>query len=155
MYSNRILYRGVWPELSVCIHCKMGAKETKQLRRDFESIKYNDPTLRSLDYEGTQLGNDGARSLALALRSNTNLRKLLLGRCNIGPEGLHNLVRCLCEDRLIPSRLRKLELVSKPYDQYLLPLVLCQPHPFLCRVLAPPPHLRAIPLETKEPIHWH
>lgn len=91
----------------------MGAKEGKQLRRDFESLKRNDPTLRSLDYEGIQLGSEGAGALARALRSNTNLRRLLLGRCNIGPEGLHNLVRCLCEDRLMPSRLRKLELVSQ------------------------------------------
>ena len=92
----------------------MGAKETKQLRRDSENLKRNDPTLRSLDYEGIQLGDSGASALGLALRGNTHLRKLLLGRCNIGPEGLHNLVRCLCEDRLVPSRLRKLELVSKP-----------------------------------------
>lgn len=91
----------------------MGAKEGKQLRRDFESLKRNDPTLRSLDYEGIQLGSEGAGALARALRSNTNLRRLLLGGCNIGPEGLHNLVRCLCEDRLMPSRLRKLELVSQ------------------------------------------
>ena len=90
----------------------MGAKEAKQMRRDLESLKRNDPTLRSLDYEGVQLGNEGASTLARALRTNTNLRKLLLGRCGIGAEGLHNLVRYLCEDRLIPSRLRKLELVS-------------------------------------------
>lgn len=90
----------------------MGAKETKQLRKDLENVKGNDPTLRSLDYGGTQLGSVGANALARALRSNTNLRRLLLGNCNIGPEGLHNLVRCLCEDRLVPSRLRKLELVS-------------------------------------------
>lgn len=91
---------------------KMGAKESKQLRRDLESLKRNDPTLRTLDYEGVQLGNEGAIALARALRSNTNLRKLLLGHCNIGPDGLRSMVRCLCEDRLIPSRLRKLELVS-------------------------------------------
>lgn len=90
----------------------MGAKETKQLRRDFENLKKNDPTLRSLDYSGIQLGNEGASKLAKALRTNTNLRKLLLGRCGIGPEGLHDLVRSLCEDRLVVSRLRKLELVS-------------------------------------------
>lgn len=90
----------------------MGAKAAKELHRDLESLKRNDPSLRSLDYEGIQLGNEGANSLARALRSNTNLRRLLLGHCNIGPEGLHNIVRCLCEDRLIPSRLRKLELVS-------------------------------------------
>lgn len=90
----------------------MGAKEAKQLRRDFEGLKRNDPTLRSVNYEGIQLGSEGASALARALRSNTNLRRLLLGHCNIGPEGLHNLVRCLCDDRLIPSRLRKLELVS-------------------------------------------
>ena len=90
----------------------MGAKETKQLRRDFENLKRNDPTLRSLDCEGIQLGSEGASKLARALRSNTNLRRLLLGRCNIGPEGLHDLVRSLCEDRLVTSKLRKLELVS-------------------------------------------
>lgn len=90
----------------------MGAKEAKQLRRDLECLKKNDPSLRSLDYEGVQLGSEGAGALARALRSNTNLRRLALGRCNVGVEGLHHLVRSLCEDRLVPSRLRKLELVS-------------------------------------------
>lgn len=90
----------------------MGAAESKQLRRDFENLKRNDPTLRSLDYEKIHLGNEGATTLANALSSNTNLKKLHLGRCHIGPEGLHSLVRSLCEDRLVPSKLRKLELVS-------------------------------------------
>lgn len=89
----------------------MGAKEAKQLRRDFENLKRNDPTLRTLNYESIQLGSEGASALAKALKSNTNLRRLFLGHCNIGAEGLHNLVRSLCEDRLVPSRLRKLELV--------------------------------------------
>lgn len=91
----------------------MGAREAKQLRKDFESLKKNDPTLRSLDYGSIQLGSDGASALARSLRGNTNLRRLLLGHCNVGPEGLHDLVRSLCEDRLVPSRLRKLELVSE------------------------------------------
>lgn len=97
----------------------MGAKEAKQLRKDFENLKRNDPTLRSLDYEGIHLGNEGATALSRALKNNTNLRRLLLGRCNIGPEGLRNLVRALCEDRLVSSRLRKLELVSKLLISYL------------------------------------
>ncbi len=90
----------------------MGAKETKQLRRDFENLKRNDPTLRSLNYDNIELGNEGCRLLARAVKTNTILRRLQLGHCNIGPEGLHDLVRSLCEDRLMSSRLRKLELVS-------------------------------------------
>ena len=124
----------------------MGAKETKQLRRDFENLKRNDPTLRSLDYEGFQLGSEGASALGRALRSNTNLRKLLLGGCNIGPEGLHDLVRSLCEDRLVTSKLRKLELVSvlAKVNKGETPTV--EPHPlYFCRALAPPPPFKATP----------
>lgn len=132
----------------------MGAAESKQLRRDFENLKRNDPTLRSLDYEKIHLGNEGATTLANALSSNTNLKKLHLGRCHIGPEGLHSLVRSLCEDRLVPSKLRKLELVSLElinwYNNFyneLHPLFVCS---FLCcRVPAPPP-LKATLWETRE-----
>jgi len=91
----------------------MGAAETKRLRADVEGLRHNNPNLRELNYEGTQLGNDGANILAGGLRTNTNLRRIRLGECGIGPEGLHIFVRALCEDRLVPSRLRKLELVRK------------------------------------------
>ena len=90
----------------------MGAAEARQFRRDLGGLKRNEPGLKTLDYEGIPLGNEGAGALAKALRSNTNLKRLSLGHCNIGPEGLHNLARSLCEDRLVPARLRKLELVS-------------------------------------------
>ena len=108
--SLDISARKLIPDISLFI---MGAKETKQLRRDFEDLKRNDPTLRSLDYEDIQIGNEGASALAKSLRNNTNLRRLKLGHCNVDSEGLHHVVRALCENRLVPSRLRKLELVSK------------------------------------------
>ncbi len=90
----------------------MGAAETKRLRADVERLRRNSPTLKDLNYEGIQLGNEGANVLAGGLRTNTNLRRIQLGGCGIGPDGLHIFVRSLCEDRLIPSRLRKLELVT-------------------------------------------
>ena len=90
----------------------MGAKESRRLRRDLESLKRNDPTLKFLDCENIDIGSDGISALARALRNNTNLRKLKLGHCNIRQDGLNYLVKSLCEDRLVTSRLRKLELVS-------------------------------------------
>ena len=89
----------------------MGAAEAKRFRADVDGLRHNHPTLKELNYENRQLGNDGANILAGGLRTNTNLRRIRLGGCGIGPEGLHIFIRSLCEDRLVPSRLRKLELV--------------------------------------------
>ena len=90
----------------------MGAYGSKQLLADLESLRRNDPTLVRLNYENSQLGDDAGRELAKVLAGNHVLRRLRLGGCNLTASGLHNICRSLCENRIVPTHIRKLELVS-------------------------------------------
>lgn len=90
----------------------MGAQGSKQLLADLEKLRRNDPATTSLSYDSSQLGDDGAKVLARALSSNHVLRRLQLGGCNLSAVGLLAVSRSLCEDRIVPSRIRKLDLVG-------------------------------------------
>ena len=91
---------------------KMGAYGSKRFREDIEALKSNDPTLQSLNYERGGLGDEGARALAEALRSNRTLRRLQLGHCGLTAVGLRTLVRALGDTSITPCHLRRLDLVS-------------------------------------------
>ncbi len=92
----------------------MGAYGSKRFRDDLEALRSNDPTLQSLNYEEAALGDEGARALADALQVNRTLRRLQLGQCNISGGGLGRLGKALCENRVVPCKLRRLDLVSVP-----------------------------------------
>ena len=53
-------------------------------------------------------------ALAEALRSNGTLRRLRVGQCNITAVGLRQLSKSLCDNRVIPLHLHRLELVCAP-----------------------------------------
>ena len=89
----------------------MGAYGSKRFREDLEALRSNDVTLQALDYEQAAIGDEGARALGGALRGNRTLKTLKLGQCNISSAGLLALTRALHEERVAPSRLRKLQLV--------------------------------------------
>ncbi len=90
----------------------MGAYGSKQLLEDMERLHSNDPTLTALNYEHSGLGDDAAKQLAKALVGNHVLRRLRLGGCNLTSSGIHSVCRSLCDNRVVPARIRKLELVS-------------------------------------------
>ncbi len=92
--------------------CKMGAYGSKQFRADLEALRANDPTLHSLNYEQASLGDEGAAALAEALQVNRTVRRLQLGQCGISGVGVGRLGRALCENRVLPCKLRRLDLVS-------------------------------------------
>ena len=64
-----------------------------------------------LDFEQSGLGDRGAHALAEALSSNGTLRRLRLGQCNITAVGLRQLSKSLCDNRVTPLHLHRLELV--------------------------------------------
>ncbi len=90
----------------------MGAYGSKQLLEDLERLRSNDPTLTSLNYEHSGLGDDAAKQLAKALVGNHTVRRLRLGGCNLTSSGIHSVCRSLCDNRMVSARIRKLELVS-------------------------------------------
>ena len=90
----------------------MGAYGSRQFREHLEALKGNDPGLYALSLEQVPLGDEGARLLARALHGNRVLRRLCLGHCGISSIGLQSLASALCDGRSVPSRLRRLELVS-------------------------------------------
>lgn len=102
----------IW-KLSVYGRCtKMGAYGSRQFREHLEALKSNDPGLYALSLEQVPLGDEGARLLSRALHGNRVLRRLCLGHCGISSIGLQSLASALCDGRSVPSRLRRLELVS-------------------------------------------
>lgn len=96
------------------MHENMGAYGSRQFREHLEALKSNDPGLYALSLEQVPLGDEGARLLARALHGNRILRRLCLGHCGISSIGLQSLASALCDGRSVPSRLRRLELVSIP-----------------------------------------
>lgn len=114
----------------------MGAYGSKQLLADLEKLSRNDPTVVSLNYEHSQLGDEGAKVLAKALSSNHVLRRLRLGDCNLTAAGLQTICRSLCQNRIVPANIRKLELVrycihnQQSYNYYKIEYIgLHQPRP--------------------------
>lgn len=90
----------------------MGAYGSKQFKDDLQALRANDPTVHSLNYEQVSLGDEGVRALAEALQVNRTLRRLRLGQCGVSGIGVGWLGRALCENRLVPCKLRRLDLVS-------------------------------------------
>ena len=96
--------------------CRMGAYGSKRFKEDLEALRRNDPTLQVLDYDEASIGDEGARALADALRSNRTLKRLRLGGCGLSALGLQRICRALCDSTVVPCHLRRLDLVRYTRD---------------------------------------
>ena len=54
--------------------------------------------LEDLDLSGNNIGNHGAKDVAIMIEENTSIKRLILNNCGIGTAGLQILVSSLCKD---------------------------------------------------------
>lgn len=59
-------------------------------------LSSNRPCIKCLNLNCTSIGNDGARAIALALRTNTNLCQLCISGCHISKDGMVELAKTVC-----------------------------------------------------------
>ena len=79
---------------------------------DIERLLNNDPTLRSLNLSGYNIGNDGARVLAEALDQNTTLLTLELDNNNIGDDSVEMIAMMIKNNTTI----RRLDLARNNFS---------------------------------------
>lgn len=89
----------------------MGGETSKKLRENVDRLAENDSRCVEVNCEGLKIGDRGMTALSDALRTNTRLKSLRLGGCDITHVGAQALADAICQsqDR---SSVRKLDFVS-------------------------------------------
>eukprot|EP00118_Oscarella_pearsei_P001915 m.8893 g.8893 ORF g.8893 m.8893 type:complete len:1005 (+) comp20952_c0_seq2:2-3016(+) len=89
----------------------MGVESSKKLRENVQRVAENDRSYVEVNCENWNVGDRGAEALAEALRSNTRVRMLKLGGCEITHVGAQALADTL-GDPLKKSKLLRLEFTT-------------------------------------------